>query len=460
MAWYINDTEEWVDFFGEQVTAVPFIVNYACGFLALAFFNESALNELQESGNVSIDKETEKDPFGGYTFTKVSIIFKDKETDEKIAECIATGPNWGDISFKVYRDYSGKPSFFDMEIGKMPEEITTYPDENMSEVTKESSYTQQSPPSEQLPIGTSRSNPFPRTGIISTQNWDIKVLEIKRGVGAWDDIKAANMFNEPPPKGWEYLLVKLWVKCTANDSEVHYIDSGYFKVTGDKLIRYSSAAVVEPEPQLDAKLYYGGETEGWVAFLVGKDENNLILIFDDVLSFSNDNVIFIALDDNASIQVPPELYDIKPTSIGTSRAGPAPFGETVTTENWQVKVVEVARGEKAWEMVQQANMFNDPPKEGMEYVVVKIKVRYISTQDKHEYIDDSYFKTTGNANVLYDLPLVVEPHPALDVTLYPGGEYEGWVVLQAKKGETGLMLVFEPLWDFSDRNRRFLSLEK
>jgi|Deesub1362A_J573_1020465.scaffolds.fasta_scaffold01962_15 hypothetical protein len=226
MTWYINDTEEWVDFFGEKVTAVPFIVNYACGFLALAFFNESALNELQESGNVSIDRETEKDPFEGYTFTKVSIIFKDKETDEKIAECVATGPNWEDISFKVYRDYSGKPSFFGMEIGKIPEEITTYPDENVSEVTtevtKESSYTQQSPPSEQLPIGTSRSNPFPRTGIISTQNWDIKVLEIKRGVEAWDDIKAANMFNEPPPKGWEYLLVKLWVKCTANDSEVHY----------------------------------------------------------------------------------------------------------------------------------------------------------------------------------------------------------------------------------------------
>jgi hypothetical protein len=238
------------------------------------------------------------------------------------------------------------------------------------------------------------------------------------------------------------------------------IDSGYFKVTGDKLIRYSSAAVVEPDPQLDAKLYSGGETEGWVAFLVSKNENNLILIFDNVLSFSNDNVIFIALDDNASIQVPPELYDIKPTSIGTSRADPAPFGETVTTENWQVKVIEVVRGEKAWEMVQHANMFNDPPKEGMEYVVVKIKVRYISTQDKHEYIDDSYFKTTGNANVLYDLPSVVEPHPALDVTLYPGGEYEGWVVLQAKKGEAGLMLVFEPLWDFSGRNRRFLSLEK
>lgn len=166
------------------------------------------------------------------------------------------------------------------------------------------------------------------------------------------------------------------------------------------------------------------------------------------------------MDEGASITVAPELGDIEPTDLGTDRASPAPFGETVTTEDWQVTVLEVVRGDEAWQMVQEANQFNDPPDEGMEYVAARVNVRYISTTDKAETIGGSSFKTVGSANTLYDLPLVVDPEPALDVALFPGGEYEGWVVLQAAQGETGLTLVFEPLFDFSGKNRRFLSLEK
>lgn len=110
--------------------------------------------------------------------------------------------------------------------------------------------------------------------------------------------------------------------------------------------------------------------------------------------------------------------------------------------------------------MQEANQYNEPPAEGMEYIAVKVQVRYISTVDESGYIDGSYFKTLGSANVLYDWPSVVDPDPALDATLYPGGRYEGWTVVQAAKGETGLILQFELLLDFSDKNKRFLTLEK
>jgi hypothetical protein len=305
----------------------------------------------------------------------------------------------------------------------------------------------------------SRSNPALRTDVVSAPNWDVQVLEVIRGDEAWQAIQAANQFNEPALEGWEYILVKLWVKSTATDSEEHPIGSGDFKITGDRLIRYTSASVVEPDPPLDAKLFTDGETEGWTAYLVNKGENSLILIIDELWNFDDDRFRFIALDE-ASITVDPELADVEPTDLGTDRASPAPFGETVTTEDWQVTVLEVVRGDEAWQMAQEANQFNDPPDEGMEYVAARVNVRYISTTDKAETIDGSSFKTTGSANTLYDLPLVVDPEPALDVALFPGGEYEGWVVLQAAQGETGLTLVFEPLFDFSGKNRRFLSLEK
>jgi hypothetical protein len=131
----------------------------------------------------------------------------------------------------------------------------------------------------------------------------------------------------------------------------------------------------------------------------------------------------------------------------------------VTTEDWELTILEVARGDDAWTMVQEVNQFNDPPEEGMEYVAVKLHVRYISTVDESTDIDGTYFNSTGSAGVLYDIPSVVDPEPALNAYLFPGGEAEGWVVVQVAEGETGIMLVFEPLWDFSDENKRFISLE-
>jgi hypothetical protein len=95
----------------------------------------------------------------------------------------------------------------------------------------------------------------------------------------------------------------------------------------------------------------------------------------------------------------------------------------------------------------------------MEYVTVKAHVRYISTLDKPMSIDSFYFKTTGSAGALHDPPAIVDPSPMLDVTLFPGGQYEGWVTLQAAQDETGLLAVLEPTFALTSKNRRFLSLE-
>ncbi len=311
------------------------------------------------------------------------------------------------------------------------------------------------------PIGLSRSNPYPRSEVVSAPNWDVQVLEVKRGEEAWKDIQAANMFNEAAPEGMEYLLVKLHVKSTYADSDEHSIGGCDFDVTGDRLIRYtcSMAMVVEPDPQLDARLFTGGEAEGWSAYLVAQGEGNLILVVNETYNFDEGAIRYIALDEGAKISISPELASIKPTDLGKERNNPASRADKITTEDWEVSVIEVIRGDEAWRMVQEANQFNDPPAKGMEYIAVRIHVRYIGTEDKAENIDGSFFKTVGSTAVLYDSPSVVGPDPSLDIWLYPGGEYEGWIVAQAAKDETGVVLVFDPLFDFSGKNRRFISLE-
>lgn len=311
------------------------------------------------------------------------------------------------------------------------------------------------------PVGLSRSNPFPGTDVVSVPNWDVQIMEIKRGDAAWTDIQAANMFNEAAPEGMEYLLLRIHVKSTYADSEEHSIGGCDFDVTGDNLINYTCgiSSVVEPDPQLDATLFSGGESEGWVAFLVGQGETNLILVVDETMNFDSDAKRYIAIDEGASVSVSSDLAGIDPTDSGKDRNAPVSMSEKVITEDWELSVIEVIRGDEAWTMVQEANQFNDPPLDGFEYIAVKLHLRYIGTKDEATYVDNSYFKTTGSAGILHDSPFVVVPDPALDASLYPGGECEGWIVVQASKGETNVSLIFEPLFDFGDGNKRFILIE-
>lgn len=311
------------------------------------------------------------------------------------------------------------------------------------------------------PMGYSRANPYPGTEMVSVPNWDVQVLETKRGADAWSAIQAANAYNDPAPEGMEYLLVKIHVKCKYADSDEHGISNYDFDVTGEKSILYTSsmASIVKPSPELDAELFADGETEGWAAYLVTQGESNLILVFDEMWSFTDNAKRYIALDSGASIRVPSDLYNISASTLGKDRKSPVPSNEKLVTEDWETSIQEVVRGDSAWQLVQEANQFNEPPDEGYEYIAVKFYVRYIGTNEESKNIDGSFYNITGSANILHELPSVVDPEPALDIALYPGGEYSGWVVFQSIIGETDLMFAFEETWNLFGDEVRYLALD-
>jgi hypothetical protein len=309
-------------------------------------------------------------------------------------------------------------------------------------------------------LGMSRSSPYSRAEVAVAPGWEIQVLETVRGDAAWQAILAANQFNDPAPEGMEYLLVKLHVESTHDDGDEHMIGESDFAVTGDRLVEYPLPSVVSPDPQLEATLFSGGETEGWGTYMVAQGEGSLLLVIDELLSFEEDQIRYVALDEGASLDVPAELERIEPTDLGRDRESPAPFGETVITEDWEVIILDTLRGQDAWIVILDANQFNDPPEEGMEYILVKARARNIGTADESMPIDGFFFKTMGMGNVLYDVPSVVDPSPTFECYLFPGGVCEGWAALQAGVDEDGMMVMFEPVWDFGEENRRWLSLER
>lgn len=304
--------------------------------------------------------------------------------------------------------------------------------------------------------GTSRATPFAFGELATAETWQAQVRDLVRGDQAWALLHEANMFNEPPAEGWEYLLVRLWVKCTApQNSGSHSIAFG---VTGDYKVLYSSGGAVAPEPRLPYEFTPGMEAEGWLVFRIRLEETNLLLRGDELISTTEEKPRYLALQEGAKIEVDPGLLEIDATAVGADKAMPAALGETVTTEDWEITVLEVYRGAEALQRLQAANPYNAQPAAGMEYVLVSLRVRYIGTAEGPAHLDGFKFKMLGSGQQLYDAPALVEPQPELNAYLFPGGEAIGWVGLEVDQAKEKPTLVFKPGL-LSNYEIRYLALQ-
>ena len=142
------------------------------------------------------------------------------------------------------------------------------------------------PPSE---IGRGRSNPMPTgtTLVAALTQSSIEftgrftLTQVIRGDEAWAKIKAANQFNDPPAAGHEYILAKMKVEIvsTSDADAAISVSSYWFTAVSGTGRDYPSESVVEPEPEVDTKLYKGASHEGWFAVMVEKTDTAPLLTF-------------------------------------------------------------------------------------------------------------------------------------------------------------------------------------
>lgn len=307
------------------------------------------------------------------------------------------------------------------------------------------------------PVGTGRSNPVPLGETGQAGDWEVQVLEVVRGDGAYNRLLEANQFNEPAPAGMEYVLVNVRVKYNGAESAAQTVDFSWFNSTGDARVKWRWASVVEPEPELDAELFSGAEATGWTTVLARQGEGNLVLIFEPILSTDEGDEAFLALQENASIP-PLEERLAEENDLGFDRMNPVPVGERIVGETWEIWVLESVRGEEALRRIKEANQFNEDPAPGMEYVLVRVGARNVKPDSGSDNISEFSFKMTGDAGRVYDLPSIVDPEPTIDNDVYAGGEVDGWITLQVTAGEQNLRLVYEPAFSFT-AEPRFLAIQ-
>ncbi len=128
------------------------------------------------------------------------------------------------------------------------------------------------------PIGTKQS--FSVSGLLEEYTATAVINSVESGDSAWEKIKAANMFNDGPSEGMEYILANVSVTLVSSkdDSAVSFSEYS-FDVYSSNNEEYSRASVVSPEPELSGNVFPGGTSTGYIVFTVSKtDEHPKVVI--------------------------------------------------------------------------------------------------------------------------------------------------------------------------------------
>ena len=141
----------------------------------------------------------------------------------------------------------------------------------------------------------------------------------------------------------------------------------------------------------------------------------------------------------ATLEAPTATPTLKPEStVGWTYNNPAQLGDMVlsTSKAFQLAAIKIERGPQVNAAVTEANMFNDPPHAGNEYMFVQIRFEYLEGDREYPLWRDD-FKVYVN-DVALESPHVVLPddHPAIFQTdLMPGGKVERWLCFEVPVGE-------------------------
>lgn len=134
-----------------------------------------------------------------------------------------------------------------------------------------------------------------------------------------------------------------------------------------------------------------------------------------------------------------------------SRTNPIPFQQTATVSDelyndngdafaikFDLTVLEVVRGEEAYQQLVAMNEFNEPAPEGYEWVLAKTKVKFSEseTEDLAFNIDGIMnFNMVSESGDIYSGDLYGTTEPDFSFEMYVGNEKEGYISGLVKTGE-------------------------
>ena len=293
--------------------------------------------------------------------------------------------------------------------------------------------------------GLTRADPAPIGEPVVNPDWELTVLEVRRDRDLFADLEAESPWIDPPTDGYEYLAVMLRARYLGPADQTTLINKFRFGPTGSENVLYEAPFTASFAPGFSYELFPGAVVEGWATYEVLTTDTNLTLRFGGPFGAAPEHDRFLALDPGASVP-PPAGRLAEAHEAGTDSTDPVGVGDTTVGPTWQIELVEVVRGPDALEAVTGANDFNDPPPDGMEYLLLLVDVRNVGDADEPAGITEFSFELFGSTGAQYEMPFITIPSPGIDIDLFPGGRHRGWIAFQVLTGVGGLLLKVDPTY--------------
>ena len=169
-----------------------------------------------------------------------------------------------------------------------------------------------------------------------------------------------------------------------------------------------------------------------------------------------------------SIPRPTATPTLEPTATATpepslgDRGNPVPFGHTVEVatgdplQHWEIAILETHPD--SWDVIQAKNQFNDPPEDGMQFYMLRLRAKYLGP-DSTTF--DGDFKSLGDSGLVY------ETYPSCGVIpdeidtyaeLFTGGQIEGNECWPIATGDAESLVMFIDFGYGGNRTRVWFSL--
>jgi hypothetical protein len=315
--------------------------------------------------------------------------------------------------------------------------------------------------------GTTRRSPLPVGTLLSVPGWELKVIQFLRGDDALRVIRSSGQQVGELPAGKEFALVKIFVRCTALDSDAHDIGLTELFITGNSHVAYGDTLDGIPQPEfLYEDMYSAEAVEGWIDALIPVNEQDLMAVL-DLQEYKTDRITrFFALEEGASVSLPENFSEHEPNQIGASIDTPAKVGEQIITSEWEIRLLNASRGAQAETAIQRENPLFNPPQEGMDYVLLEIALSYFGINDSPVHIGpDNFYAVDRDGKKLAGEWVRVPKqsmNPYINATVFPGAELAGWIAISTPADTDQPLIVFDPDRYHSEKadvNLRYLLIE-
>ena len=149
-----------------------------------------------------------------------------------------------------------------------------------------------------------------------------------------------------------------------------------------------------------------------------------------------------------------------PTARGQSLSSPVPIGATASTTvdnldifdpsppcDVKITVLEIARAERAWELIREASGSNRQPESDFDYVLIRIKFDYHAREgtakDKAYELKKDELIAASSEGKWYKIPEIVLPKPELKTRLDSGESSEGWIAFLVPHVDNKPLMFFQ-----------------